>query len=361
MKHTNYFTAGSVNAPKDAKRISHQLSIQAGLIHQIQSGIYSILPMGQKVINNITNIIRKELDSAGLLEVQLPALQPLTLWQASGRDKLYSEEMFTLKSRDNKEFCLGPTHEEVISETVKPYINSYKNFPFCLYQISKKYRDELRPEGGLIRTKEFIMKDAYSFHDTEECLDTVYNNIKQTYLDIFNQLGLSVTVHVAETGEIGGSYSEEFYVNDIKIAHIFKLGKKYSQDIKYLDSEGNTQNPFMGCYGIGISRLMSAVIEQNHDDKGIIWPENIAPFKFCIIPIGETNWEVINLYNKFSREYGPSKILLDDRNISIGKKFKEADMIGYPFKIIIPKEKQEYKMEIEYRDGSPKEYTNIYW
>ena len=347
MKYSSYFLHTQKHTHSNVESISHQLCIKAGLIHQVNSGLYSILPLGQKVLNNITNLIKQELENIGMQEISLPVMQPVSLWQESDRWDIYGSEMIKFKSRELNEYCLGPTHEELVCNLVKPYFNSYKQLPIALYQVGKKFRDELRPQHGLIRTKEFIMKDAYSFHSNEAFLSEYYGRVKRAYLDIFTKLGLTVTCKESDAGEIGGNYSEEFITKSgIEVGHIFKLGNKYTKSlgITYIDSNGAINYPVMGCYGIGVSRLLAAIIEENHDDKGIIFPNSITPFTYYIIPIGKSS-EVINAAEKFYYNY-TKQSLLDDRDVSAGIKLKDADLLGIPLKVIFSEKNLHSGLEI---------------
>jgi prolyl-tRNA synthetase len=350
MKYSQSFIFTQRNLDSNIESISHQLCVKAGLTHQVNSGIYSLLPLGQRVINNIINLIKQELNNAGCLEVSLPIAQPIDLWKESGRWQVYGEEMIKFKSRELKEYCLGPTHEELICNLVKPQLTSYKQLPFNLYQIGKKFRDELRPQHGLIRTKEFIMKDAYSFHVDQQSLDLEYSKMKDIYLSIFSKLGLTVNCVVADSGEIGGGYSEEFITKSgIEVGHIFKLGDKYTKTltVTYTDNLGKLGYPLMGCYGIGVSRLLAVIIEENYDDKGIKFPKSIAPFQYYIIPIGKSpklNQVVEDFY--FTNK---DVSLLDDRSVSTGVKFKDADLLGIPFKVVISEKNIETGIEITAR------------
>ncbi|HTZ11343.1 MAG TPA: proline--tRNA ligase, partial [Candidatus Margulisiibacteriota bacterium] len=312
--------------PQEAESDSHRLLLRAGLIRMLMAGAYSYLPLGLKVLNNIERIIREELDSVGAAEVLLPALQPIELWKKSGRDKDIGEVMVRFTDRRGRDIGLGPTHEEVITDLVKNNLSSYRQLPIILYQIQTKFRDELRPRFGLVRACEFIMKDAYSFDRDEAGLDKNYQLIFEAYQRIFKRCGLHTVTTEADSGVMGGKVSHEFMVpaesgedvilscpscgfaetfagkekencpkckgplkklNTIEVGHIFKLGTKYSVSLgaNFLDSDGKQKAVIMGCYGIGVSRLISAVIEQNHDANGIIWPEEVTPYKALILPL----------------------------------------------------------------------------
>lgn len=381
-------------APQEAESISHKLMLRAGLVRMLMAGAYSYLPLGLKVLNNIENIIRQEMSSSGASELLLPALQPKELWLRSGRDKDMGEVMIRFEDRRGRSICLGPTHEEVITDLVKNNVSSYRQLPVVLYQIQTKFRDEMRPRFGLVRCCEFIMKDAYSFDKDEAGLDKNYGIMLEAYKRIFTRLGLDFIVTEADSGVMGGKVSHEFMVpakdgedvvlscpkckiflphkdesgedvcpkckseltklNAIEVGHIFKLGTKYSSTMgaKFLDEHGKLTDIIMGCYGIGVSRLISAIIEQNNDASGIIWPLEVSPFKVIVLPL-DVNDNLImqnasSIYNCLKA--GGLEVLLDDRDERAGVKFKDADLIGIPMSIIIgQKSKDTKKVEIKKR------------
>ena len=287
----------------------------------------------------------------------LPALQPLELWQRSGRDGVIGEVMIKFTDRRGRSICLGPTHEEVITELVKTHVSSYKQLPLILYQIQTKFRDELRPRFGLIRACEFIMKDAYSFDEDEAGLDKNYQAMLAAYLRIFKRCGLNIITTEADSGVMGGKVSHEFMVpakdgedvvtvgsekvNAIEVGHIFKLGTKYSAALgaNFLDAQGNLKPIIMGCYGIGVSRLISSVIEQNNDKDGIIWPLEIAHYKVMILALDAGDQKIMDLALSVYQELNKSGIepLLDDRDERPGVKFKDADLLGIPLQVIVGK------------------------
>ena len=362
-------------APQEAESIAHQLMLRAGLVRMLVAGVYTYLPFGLKVLNNVENIIRQEINAVGAQELLLSCLQPQELWDRSGRNAQMQEIMFRFNDRRNRKMCLGPTHEEVITDLVAGQVNSYKQLPFILYQIQTKFRDEIRPRFGLIRSCEFIMKDAYSFDVNEEGLDKSYKAMYNAYIKIFKRLGLDCVITEADSGVMGGSVSHEFLVyadsgedtvsvcsscgytatakiascpqcrahtaekKAIEIGHIFKLGVKYSKSLGALftDEKGLRQPIIMGCYGIGVSRAVQAVIEAHHDENGIIWPKEVSPFEILIAPLNITDAKskevALMLYQKL-HEQGIS-VLLDDRDERPGVKFKDADLIGIPLRVVI--------------------------
>ena len=392
MKASKYPLFTQKNNPSDAEIISHKLMLKAGLTRQQSSGQYSFLPIGYRVLKKIENIIREEMNAIGSAEILMPSVQPSELWEESGRWETYGLELLRLKDRHQRDYCLGPTFEEVITDLVRKDLNSYKQLPINMYQISSKFRDEIRPRFGIMRAREFIMKDAYSFHLNQECLDEWYENYKKAYNKIFTRLQLEYTMVDADSGNIGGSKSNEFHViadtgeddllidqdgigvnyeiakkkynsNDIKkiinennlvhkkgieVGHIFKLGDKYSKamNLSIADVESKICNIEMGCYGIGVSRIIAAAIEQNHDDKGIVWPATIAPFKIVIIEIDGHKNESVRIYSSELYEKLSAKgveVILDDRNSKLGNKLNDWELIGVPNIVIVGKSEAETK------------------
>lgn len=390
MKASQLILGTQRENPADAEIISHQLMIRAGLVRQVSSGIYNWLPLGKKILQKVENIIRKEMDVAGGQEILMPMVQPASLWEDSGRIDQYGQELLVFLDRHENKFCLGPTHEEIITDLCKNLLTSYKQLPVTLYQIQTKFRDEIRPRFGVMRSREFLMKDAYSFDLDKDGLDRSYAIMKETYIKIFNNLGLDYRVVKADSGAIGGSDSEEFHVladsgedllafsdkseyainaelltelqegqdpysldgkpspdgkgllrlkKGIEVGHIFKLGKKYSQTLNLrIQGENSNIHPEMGCYGIGASRIVAAAIEQNHDEKGIIWPKALAPFEVAVVEVNPKKKEEIS--NQCSDIYNLLKendieVLWDDREKRPGVKFNDMEVIGTPITVII--------------------------
>ena len=537
--------------PSDAEAKSHILMLRAALVRQVSSGVYSFLPLGYRVLRKIEEIIREEMDRAGALEVHMPALLDAELYKRSGRWDIYGADMFRLKDRTDRDFLLGPTHEEVFTDLVAWWLKSYKQLPITLYQIQYKYRDEKRPRYGLIRCKEFLMKDAYSFDATLESLDESYDKMKAAYYRAFERLGLKFLCVDADNGAMGGSGSQEFmvpspigeddvvycddchyaanmekasykpvpapapeemqplrrvptpgahtiaqiteflhcapervaktliYVADgkpvavmlrgdrdlnevklknhlrcvelemadpatvqavthaivgfagpvgldvpiyadteirdmrnivvggnetdvhiencnpdrdftvvdytdlrcavegdacprcgkpmkiergIEIGHIFKLGKRYTEvlDCEYTDADGKPAIPFMGCYGIGVSRVISAVIEQNCDDNGIIWPKSCAPYAVHLVALGRPDSVEMEAAEKLYNDMQAAgiEVLYDDRNERAGVKFMDADLIGIPLRVTVGRKAKEGIVEVkERRGGEVREMT----
>ena len=394
------------DSPQDAEIISHKLMLRSGMIRRVTSGIYTWLPLGLRVLRKVENIVREEMNASGAQEVLMPMVQPRELWEETNRWKKMGPELLRIQDRHERDFCLGPTHEEVITDLIRNNIKSYKELPLNLYQIQTKFRDEVRPRYGVMRGREFLMKDSYSFNLNEESLAESYLLMKNTYKKIIDRLGLKFKIVKADSGAIGGDVSEEFHIlaengedtiavsdssdfaintelllkegedlnslqgkpspdgegvieikKGIEIGHIFQLGRVYADamNANVLDQEGKARSLFMGCYGIGVSRLVAAAIEQNNDDKGIIWPDSIAPYEVNIVAIGfDKNEEIakaaIDLYNQLlSMGY---EAMLDDRKDGYGTKMKDAELIGVPINVIIGKQYlQNNEIELKHRDG----------
>lgn len=545
MRVSNMFFQTLREVPAEAEIASHQLMLRAGLMRKLASGIYSFLPLGYRVFRKVEQIVREEMDRAGAQELIMSALLPAEAYQASGRWEVFGAEMFRLKDRGGREFCLGPTHEEIFTETVKSATKSYRSLPLTLYQIQTKYRDERRPRFGVMRSREFVMKDAYSFDRDEAALDISYKKMYDAYCRIFDRLGLDYIIVDADTGAMGGSGSQEFmvksaigesgiayceacgyaandekaecipqkccdgkdcceelkmekvatpnartieelmeffgcsakefaktliykaddkvvaamvrgdrelnetklqnllgcielemadaetvekvtraavgfagpvglnidvvvdlevegmknfvvganetgyhyknvninrdfkgkYVKDIRtiqegdecpkckapvkvefgieVGHIFKLGTKYSEALNcvYLDETGKENPMIMGCYGIGVNRSMAAVIEQNNDDNGIIWPISVAPYHAIVVPVNTTDSVQMELAEKIytQLEAVGVEVMLDDRDERPGVKFKDADLIGIPIRITVGKKAGEGIVEYKLR------------
>ncbi|MGE4597114.1 MAG: proline--tRNA ligase [Methylophilaceae bacterium] len=395
MRATNFYISTRKEAPAEAELISHQLLIRAGMIRLLGSGLYSIMPLGLRVLKKIENIVRSEINQAGCVELLMPAIQPSELWKESGRWDEFGPQMLKITDRHEREFCFGPTHEEVITDIARKEINSYKQLPVTFYQIQMKFRDEIRPRFGIMRAREFLMKDAYSFHSNIDCLKETYQKMYQAYFNIFNKIGLKFRAVNADNGAIGGDGSHEFHVladsgedvivydehsdyaanielaknhpdkdklkkcRGIEVGHIFQLGTKYSEKMKaeFINESGKPQPMIMGCYGIGISRIIAAAIEQSHDEKGIIFPAAIAPFEVIITPIGYDKHEGVRkqsdlIYQELlALEFD---VLLDDRGLRPGVMFSEAELIGIPHRITIS-EKSIANKKVEYKNRKSEE------
>ena len=339
MRQSELFARIKKENPKDAETISHKYLIRGDFISQSFSGVYRFLPLGKRVLEKIKEIVRSGMLELGAQEVELSALQNKSLWLETGRWQTIDPPLFKFQDRHKKEIALASTHEEDITDIFRGNIK----VPLSLFQIQTKFRNEMRPTGGLLRTREFLMKDLYSFHSDKADFSRFYEEVKKSYFRIFKKCGLKPVCLEADPGTIGGDFSHEFLVaspagedkigeeNAIEIGHIFSLGYKYSKAM-------NLSRPIiMGCYGIGISRLMAVVVEANHDDKGIIWPKEVAPFQIHLIQIGNNprvRRAAENIY-KIGQKQG-IEVLYDDReNKSPGEKFAEADLIGIPIRLVV--------------------------
>ena len=384
--------------PVDAELTSHQLMLRAGLIKKLASGLFSWMPIGLKVLRKIERIVREEMDRSGAYEVSMPAIQPADLWQETGRWEAYGNLLLKMEDRQGRLFCFGPTHEEVITDIVRNELKTYRQMPVNFYQIQTKFRDEIRPRFGVMRAREFLMKDAYSFHLDQPSLDLEYENMGATYNTIFTRLGLDFRKVRADSGEIGGSLSHEYHVladsgedeigycdeedyaanvemiegntapnggklsftRGIEVGHIFQLGDKYSKSMNctVLNDKGDSIYPLMGCYGIGISRIMASSIEQNHDESGIIWPEPLAPFQIIIVALNKnTEDTTLTKSRKIYHQLLESgyEVLLDDRNERAGVKFADADLLGIPKRLIVSERGLDNQtIELNFRDGKNK-------
>ena len=395
MKFSSFFIPTLKNIPAEAEIISHQLMIRAGMIKQASAGIYSWLPLGLKVLKKIEHIVRDEQNKAGAIEVLMPTIQSADLWIKSGRYEDYGKEMLRIQDRSGREMLYGPTNEELITDIFQSYITSYKDLPKNLYHIQWKFRDEIRPRFGVMRGREFLMKDNYSFDLTEEESKISYNKMFTAYIKTFLRMGLTPISLRAETGPIGGNLSHEFQIlaktgestlyydkdlekidpetinpdklqsyyaavdglhdekncpiskeqlkisKGIEVGHIFYFGTKYSEKLSAFvqNNKGKKTAVHMGSYGIGISRLVGAIIEAFHDDKGIKWPISVAPFHVSLINLMIDDKACAKMANIMYEKISNSKldVLYDDRDCSIGKKLSDNDLIGIPYQVIIGK------------------------
>ncbi len=414
MKLSSYFLPTLKENPIDATIASHQLMVRAGMIRQTASGIYSWLPLGLKVLRKVETVIKREMDEAGALEILMPTIQPAELWIESGRYEAYGKEMLRIKDRHDRDILYGPTHEEVVTDIFRKNINSYKDLPKNFYQIHWKFRDEIRPRFGLMRGREFLMKDSYSFDLDEVSARKTYDLMYKTYFKIFRALGLKPIALRADTGAIGGDLSHEFHIladtgesaiyydskldelldsnsfeiaelqklyamadelhdpskckvpedrlrsrRGIEVGHIFNFGQKYSKVMgaSVMDISGKNLYPNMGSYGIGVSRVVAAAIEANHDDKGIVWPKEISPFQVILINARRGDESCDNaceaLYQRLQSMN--VEVLYDDTTASLGQKFSIADLVGIPTQIVIgPRSVAEGKMEVKDRKTGEK-------
>ena len=392
MKASSFHYKTLKEAPKDAELVSHKLMIRANMIKPLASGIYSWLPLGLKILNKVEEIIRNNMNAYGCLEVLMPMVQPKSLWDETERSEQMGPELLGFKDRNDRDFYLGPTHEEVITDIGRQELQSHRDLPKTFYQIQTKFRDEIRPRFGVMRGREFLMKDAYSFDLDEDGMNKSYQAMKECYQKIFDEIGFEYKIVKADSGAIGGNMSEEFHViadsgedtlvfndndfssnielldetlkkeieskieaNDlsdidselgkltikkgIEVGHIFELGNKYSQAMGLSVQHDNTQKVIeMGCYGIGVSRIVAAAIEQNHDADGIIFPKNISPFDCSLISINEKKSKTVKDKSLEIYKHLRTKnidVFYDDRDVTPGVKFSDANLMGAPYQIVI--------------------------
>lgn len=397
MQYSALFGKTNRQAPKDEVSTNAKLLIRGGFISKELAGVYNFLPLGLRVLTKISNIVREEMDLVGGQEVLLSALQNKESWQKTARWDSF-EALFKLKSRYGFEFALGPTHEEVLVPLVRQFVSSYRDLPLYLYQIQVKFRDEARAKAGLLRGREFLMKDLYSFHTTETDLMDYYDVVKGAYKKIFKRLGLEAIETMAaggtfsefsheyqvvcESGEDeiiycpGGDFAENTEiakvaegkqcdlghgplkkVKTIEVANIFPLKDKFSKafNLTYKDKSGKEQFVKMGCYGMGISRLVGTIVEVYHDDHGIIWPEQVAPFKAHLLTINDQQLTINQgqeVYEKLTK--AGVEVLWDDReDATAGEKFADCDLIGIPARLVVSKKVGEGK--VEWKDRNKKD------
>lgn len=375
MRQSQLFTKTLKELPKDEISLNAQILIRAGFVDKLAAGIYTFLPLGLRVHEKIKNIIREEMQAIGGQEIFMPALTPKDVWEATDRWDNF-DALFKLAGADEKEYALGATHEEIITPLVKKYLLSYKDLPKFIFQIQTKFRNELRAKAGLLRGREFSMKDLYSFHKDEEDLSKYYQVAQKSYFKIFERCGLlDLTYLTFASGGAFSKYSHEFqtlaengedliYICDecniainkeiideqkvcpncqnkdlrqekaIEVGNIFKLGNRFSKAVglQYTDESGEKRDVIMGCYGIGPSRLMGTIVETHNDSKGLIWPEEVAPYKIHLIDLRSES-VTDKLYDDLLES--SAEVLYDDRNIGAGEKFADADLIGCPIRIVV--------------------------
>ncbi|HEV2556260.1 MAG TPA: proline--tRNA ligase [Bosea sp. (in: a-proteobacteria)] len=431
MRLSRYFLPILRDTPKEAEIVSHRLMLRAGMIRQQSAGIYSWLPLGLRVLNKISAVVREEQNRSGAVEILMPTVQSADLWRESGRYDAYGKEMLRIKDRHDRDMLYGPTNEEMVTDIFRSYVKSYKDLPLNLYHIQWKFRDEVRPRFGVMRGREFLMKDAYSFDVDQAGARHAYNRMFTAYLRTFARLGLKAIPMRADTGPIGGDLSHEFIVlastgesevfchkdyldfetppadtdfdsveglkgivdkwtslyaateemhdkaaydaipaesqlsaRGIEVGHIFYFGTKYSEPMGATVQGPDGQNlpVHMGSYGIGPSRLVAALIEAGHDEAGIVWPDEIAPFDVAVLNLkvgdAETDGASQRLYQHLlSKGYDA---LYDDTDARPGGKFATADLIGVPWQIIVgPKGLADGKVEVKRRTSGERELVSL--
>ncbi|MDD5290051.1 MAG: His/Gly/Thr/Pro-type tRNA ligase C-terminal domain-containing protein [Patescibacteria group bacterium] len=393
MKQSQLFYRTLKEFPKDEEAISAKMLVRAGYIDKLMAGVYQFLPLGLRVLQKIEQIIREEMNAVGGQEILMPALQPREIWEKTGRWDM--DVLFRLKGAGEKDLALGPTHEETVTPLAQKIIFSYKDLPKAVYQIQTKFRNEPRAKSGLLRGREFRMKDLYSFHINQKDLDQYYEKVEQAYEKIWERLGLDkITVKTYASGGTFSKYSHEYQtlcatgedtiylcekchvavnkelINEqktcpecgnkklvekkaIEVGNIFKLGTKFSNafNFKFVDEKNQEQPIIMGCYGLGPSRAMGTLAEVFNDDKGIIWPENVSPFKAHLINLKKDVKDAENLYNQLIKE--GIDVLFDDReDASAGQKLSEADLIGITHRLVVSEKTGD---KIEYKKRGEKE------
>jgi len=431
MRLSRYFLPTLKETPREAEIVSHRLMLRAGLIRQQAAGIFSWLPLGKRVLDRISGIVREEQNRAGAVEILMPTIQPADLWRESGRYDAYGAEMLRIRDRHERDMLFGPTNEEMVTDIFRSYVRSYKSLPLNLYHIQWKFRDEVRPRFGTMRSREFLMKDAYSFDIDEAAARHSYDRMFVAYLRTFDRLGMKSIPMQADTGPIGGNLSHEFIIlaetgesevfchkdyldvpvppadvdfddaaalrgiverwtslyastdekhdeaawaqvpadrqvaaRGIEVGHIFYFGTKYSQPMGAMVTgpDGKEHPVHMGSYGIGPSRLVAAAIEASHDEAGIVWPDQIAPFDVALLSLKAGDSAVDAACEGLYRDLQAAgfSVLYDDRDDRPGAKFAAADLIGLPWQVIVgPKSLAEGKIELKRRRTGERELLAI--
>jgi len=425
MRLSRFFLPILKETPKEAEIVSHRLMLRAGMIRQQAAGIYSWLPLGHRVLQNVEQIVREEQNRAGAVEILMPTIQPADLWRESGRYDAYGKEMLRIEDRHEREMLYGPTNEEMVTDIFRASVRSYRDLPMNLYHIQWKFRDEVRPRFGIMRGREFLMKDAYSFDTDQEGARAAYQRMFVAYLRTFRRMGLTAIPMQADTGPIGGDMSHEFIIladtgesavfchrdlldmeipgsdtdfmsdlspivdgftslyaatdekhdeaafaaipedrrvaaRGIEVGHIFYFGTKYSEPMgaKVAGPDGVERPVHMGSYGVGVSRLLGAIIEASHDDAGIIWPDAVAPFRVGLINLkpgdARVDAECARLHDAL--EAAGVSVLLDDVDARAGAKFATMDLIGLPWQLVVgPRGLESGEVELKRRATGERE------
>jgi len=396
MKYSKLFSKTLRTPPANADTVNHKLLVQAGFVRQLMAGVYTYTPLGLRVLNKISQVVREEMDAVGGQEVLMPLLHPSTIWKTTGGwDKI--DVLFKVKSRTGKDYALAQSNEETVTPLMKEWVHNEKDLPLAIYHINWKFRDELRSKSGILRGREFLMKDMYSMHSSQADFDRFYQEVKEAYFRIFSRMGLSAKATEASGGAFTNKVSYEFEVlteageahilhcescnwcvnvDDIstykegdscskcqkskltlakaaEVGNVFDLGTKYSKafEVIFINNKGEKQYPIMGCYGVGISRTMGVLVETFHDERGIIWPKEVAPFAVHLVAISGKSSEVIPkaeaVYKKLCQV--GVEVLFDDRsNIPAGQKFADCDLIGCPIRLVVS-EKTGEMVEVKMR------------
>lgn len=399
MRQSHLFTKTRKDAPADEVAKNAQLLIRAGFIHKEMAGVYSYLVLGSRVLEKIENIIREEMNAIGGQEIRMATLHPSEPWKQTGAwDGV--DVLFKIQSRTEKEYALGQSEEEIVTPIVKQYVESYRDLPLAVYQIGQKYRDELRAKSGIMRGREFGMKDMYSFHESQEDFDRFYTVVQEAYFKAYTRCGLVAKATEASGGSFSEKISYEFMVltdageDDIvycescshcanvevaeekegdlckkcgkgplkkarasEVGNVFDLGTKYPKafDLTFKDRNGENQHPIVGCFGFGTTRVMGVIVEKHADEKGIVWPESVAPFSLHLLDLsgGDTSKKQLadQLYKDLTK--AGIEVLYDDRDLRAGEKFADADLIGIPHRVVVGKQSTPESIEVVRRkDGS---------
>lgn len=398
MKFSDSFVTTLREAPKDAETVNHKLLVRAGFVRQLMAGVYTYLPFGLKVINKINKIVREEMDAIGGIEVLMPLMHPASNWKQTGAWEK-SDVLFKVKSRTKRDYALAQSNEETVTPLAQEFLHTHKDLPLGIYHINWKFRDELRSKSGILRGREFLMKDLYSFHIDQADFEKFYQKAKEAYLNVFKRFGLTAKVTEASGGGFSEKISYEFEVltdageanilycnkcdwcvniDDIdkykegdncpacskdklkhslaaEVGNVFDLGQKYTKafGLTVVGEKGTKVYPIMGCYGIGITRTMGVIVEKFHDEKGIVWPKEISPFDIHLVGLNGKGQEI---YKKL-KEKGVD-VLFDDRDVPAGQKFADADLIGIPVRLVVS-DKTGDKVEVKARTSSETELLDF--
>jgi prolyl-tRNA synthetase len=396
MRQSQLFTKTSKQINQEETSANAQLLVRGGYISKLMAGVYTLLPLGKRVVDKIEQVIREEMNAVDGQEVAMPALQPKDNWSQTGRWDTMHDILYKLQDEAGHEYTLGPTHEEIVVPLVQQFVQSYKDLPRSVYQFQFKFRKELRPKSGILRGREFLMKDMYSFHVSEVDLDAYYERVKAAYHRVFERLGLGDCTYLTyASGGVFSKYSHEFQtvtsagedtiyicqacrlaINDeikaetpncpgcgqtdfttekaIEVGNIFKLMTKFSDPFKmsFTNEQGQHQVPVMGCYGMGLTRLLGTIVEIYHDDKGIVWPSAVAPFQAHLLNLSKDSVQADQAYQAL-QQAGIS-VLYDDRSVSAGNKLADADLLGLPDRLVIG---QKTAGQVEYKARSAAEAT----
>lgn len=398
MRFSDSFVTTLRDAPKDAETVNHKLLVRAGFVRQLMAGVYTYLPFGLKVLNKINKIVREEMDTIGGIEVLMPLMHPASNWKQTGAWEK-SDVLFKVKSRTKRDYALAQSNEETVTPLAQEFLHTHKDLPLAIYHINWKFRDELRSKSGILRGREFLMKDLYSFHIDQADFEKFYQKAKEAYLNVFKRLGLTAKVTEASGGGFSEKISYEFEVltdageanilycnkcdwcvniDDIdkykegdkcpscgednlkhslaaEVGNVFDLGQKYTKafGLTVVGEQGTKVYPIMGCYGIGITRTMGVIVEKFHDEKGIVWPKEISPFDVHLVGLNGKGQE---LYEKLKK--ADVEVLFDDRDAPAGQKFADADLIGVPVRLVVS-DKTGDKVEYKERSSDKAELLDI--